>query len=68
MHKLKDYIKSFGDFMKVFLLFLMMTIGWFAVYSLVWICLGFPVTVGAGVLLVFFAVVTEVVYFIWVDK
>ena len=54
------------NLIKYILLVIMMTLGFFYVYSLIWTALGLAMSIGAIILLVMLAIVSEYGYIHWI--
>jgi hypothetical protein len=65
--KLKDYITNVAAWLKVILLFLVMAIGFLAIYWTIWMLIGWPLELWSIILLVCFAALTEYGYYKWID-
>ena len=61
----KDFLKFAAIYAKTLLLFIVMGIGFFTIYSVAWITLGIPVYGWTGLFVVGLTVLTEFGYFKW---
>lgn len=65
--KLKDFFEGVAGWTKIFLLFLMMTLGFFFTYSVIWILIGLSYKTWSMLLMLGLACLTEYGYYRWID-
>ena len=63
----KKFISDMEAWLKIALFIGMMAIGFLAVYSMIWIRVGLPVTWWSALLLACLAALTEYGYYRWID-
>ena len=64
--KLESVADGVAGFIKIFLLFFMMTLGFVLAYMVIWIMLGWPQTTWAMCVICAAAGVSEYGYYLWV--
>ena len=66
-HKLKDFITGVAEWLKVIMMFLVMAIGFLAIYWTIWMLIGWPLEWWSIILLVCLAALSEFGYYKWID-
>lgn len=64
----KDFLKFAAAYTQLLLLFVVMGIGFFTIYSVVWLSLGIPVYGWTGLFVTGLTVLTEFGYFKWINE
>lgn len=65
-NKLKNIADDVAEYIKIFLLFFMMTLGFVLAYMCIWIALGWPQTTWAICVICAAAGLTEYGYYRWI--